>query len=100
VVGEDPLVRGFFWLAEQQGFGIEEQPRTGVIAADHSERKRRRVRFTRTLTGTDLPCRHPRLGLSRLADHFVYNHIGHFAVAGEQSPKGYSWAALRAASRR
>jgi D-arginine dehydrogenase len=34
VVGEDPLVRGFFWLAGQQGFGIESSPALGQIAAD------------------------------------------------------------------
>ena len=34
VVGEDPFVRGFFWLAGQQGFGIESSPAIGQIAAD------------------------------------------------------------------
>jgi D-arginine dehydrogenase len=34
VVGEDPLIKGFFWLAGQQGFGIESSPAIGQIAAD------------------------------------------------------------------
>ncbi len=34
VVGEDPRVAGFFWLAGQQGFGIESSPAIGQIAAD------------------------------------------------------------------
>jgi D-arginine dehydrogenase len=34
VVGEDPRVRGFFWLAGQGGFGIESSPALGEIAAD------------------------------------------------------------------
>ena len=34
VVGEDPRVPGFFWLAGQQGFGIESSPAIGQIAAD------------------------------------------------------------------
>ena len=34
VVGEDPRVRGFFWLAGQAGFGIESSPAIGEIAAD------------------------------------------------------------------
>lgn len=34
VVGEDPRVRGFFWLAGQAGFGIESSPAIGAIAAD------------------------------------------------------------------
>jgi D-arginine dehydrogenase len=34
VVGEDPLVRGFFWLAGQGGCGIETSPAVGQIAAD------------------------------------------------------------------
>jgi D-arginine dehydrogenase len=34
VVGEDPKVRGFFWLAGQAGFGIESSPALGEIAAD------------------------------------------------------------------
>jgi D-arginine dehydrogenase len=34
VVGEDRLVHGFFWLAGQQGFGIESSPAIGQIAAD------------------------------------------------------------------
>jgi D-arginine dehydrogenase len=34
VVGEDPRVKGFFWLAGQQGFGIESSPAMGQIAAD------------------------------------------------------------------
>jgi D-arginine dehydrogenase len=34
VVGEDPLVRGFFWLAGQGGCGIETSPAVGRIAAD------------------------------------------------------------------
>jgi D-arginine dehydrogenase len=34
VVGEDPRVRGFFWLAGQGGCGIETSPAVGQIAAD------------------------------------------------------------------
>jgi D-arginine dehydrogenase len=34
VVGEDPCVRGFFWLAGQGGCGIETSPAVGQIAAD------------------------------------------------------------------
>jgi len=34
VVGEDPRIEGFFWLAGQQGFGIESSPAIGQIAAD------------------------------------------------------------------
>ncbi len=34
VVGEDPRLRGFFWLAGQAGFGIESSPAIGEIAAD------------------------------------------------------------------
>lgn len=34
VVGEDPRVRGFFWLAGQGGCGIETSPAVGAIAAD------------------------------------------------------------------
>ena len=34
VVGEDPHLRGFFWLAGQGGFGIESSPALGAIAAD------------------------------------------------------------------
>jgi D-arginine dehydrogenase len=34
VVGEDPLVKGFFWLAGQGGCGIETSAAVGQIAAD------------------------------------------------------------------
>lgn len=34
VVGEDPLVKGFFWLAGQGGAGIETSPAVGRIAAE------------------------------------------------------------------
>ena len=34
VIGEDPLVRGFFWLAGQGGCGIETSGAAGAIAAD------------------------------------------------------------------
>jgi glycine/D-amino acid oxidase-like deaminating enzyme len=34
VVGEDPLVQGFFWLAGQGGCGIETSGAVGQIAAD------------------------------------------------------------------
>lgn len=34
VVGEDPLLRGFFWLAGQGGSGIETSPAVGRLAAD------------------------------------------------------------------
>ncbi len=34
VVGEDPLVKGFFWLAGQGGAGIETSPAVGRLAAD------------------------------------------------------------------
>lgn len=34
VVGEDPRIRGFFWLAGQGGAGIETSPAVGQIAAD------------------------------------------------------------------
>jgi len=33
-VGEDPRVRGFFWLAGQGGCGIETSGALGPIAAD------------------------------------------------------------------
>jgi D-arginine dehydrogenase len=34
VVGEDPTLKGFFWLAGQGGCGIETSPALGQIAAD------------------------------------------------------------------
>lgn len=34
VVGEDPFVKGFFWLAGQGGSGIESSPAFGQIASD------------------------------------------------------------------
>lgn len=34
VVGEDPLLPGFFWLAGQGGVGIETSPALGAVAAD------------------------------------------------------------------
>lgn len=34
VVGEDPLIKGFFWLSGQGGCGIETSPAVGRIAAD------------------------------------------------------------------
>jgi D-arginine dehydrogenase len=34
VIGEDPNVKGFFWLAGQGGAGIETSPAVGRIAAD------------------------------------------------------------------
>jgi D-arginine dehydrogenase len=34
VVGEDPLLKGFFWLAGQGGSGIETSPAAGRVAAD------------------------------------------------------------------
>jgi D-arginine dehydrogenase len=34
VVGEDPLIKGFYWLAGQGGSGIETSPAVGQIAAD------------------------------------------------------------------
>ena len=34
VIGEDPLMKGFFWLAGQQGAGIETSPAYGQIVAD------------------------------------------------------------------
>jgi D-arginine dehydrogenase len=34
VVGEDPLVKGFFWLAGQGGAGIETSPAVGRMAAE------------------------------------------------------------------
>jgi D-arginine dehydrogenase len=34
VVGEDPLVKGFFWLAGQGGCGIETSPGVGRVAAE------------------------------------------------------------------
>ena len=34
VVGEDPRLPGFFWLAGQAGFGIESSGAIGQIAAD------------------------------------------------------------------
>jgi len=34
IVGEDPLVKGFFWLAGQAGYGIESSPGVSQIAAD------------------------------------------------------------------
>jgi len=34
VIGEDPMVKGFLWLAGQGGAGIESSPAVGRIAAD------------------------------------------------------------------
>jgi D-arginine dehydrogenase len=34
VVGEDPFMKGFFWLAGQGGSGIESSPAFGQIASD------------------------------------------------------------------
>src|SRR5262245_7946524 len=34
VVGEDPRLAGFFWLAGQGGCGIETSPAVGQVAAD------------------------------------------------------------------
>jgi D-arginine dehydrogenase len=34
VIGEDPTIKGFFWLAGQGGSGIESSPAVGRIAAD------------------------------------------------------------------
>jgi len=34
VIGEDPLVKGFFWLSGQGGAGIETSPAVGQIASD------------------------------------------------------------------
>jgi D-arginine dehydrogenase len=34
VIGADPLVKGFFWLAGQGGCGIETSPAVGQIAAE------------------------------------------------------------------
>jgi D-arginine dehydrogenase len=34
VIGEDPALRGFFWLAGQGGWGIESSPVIGRMAAD------------------------------------------------------------------
>ena len=34
VVGEDPTLEGFFWLAGQGGAGIETSPAVGKIASD------------------------------------------------------------------
>ena len=34
VIGEDPSVKGFFWLAGQGGSGIETSPAAGKLAAD------------------------------------------------------------------
>ena len=34
VIGEDPLVKGFFWLAGQGGSGIETSPAAGQVAAE------------------------------------------------------------------
>ncbi len=34
VIGEDPVVKGFFWLAGQGGAGIETSPAIGRIASD------------------------------------------------------------------
>ena len=34
VVGEDPRLEGFFWLAGQGGCGIETSPIIGAVAAD------------------------------------------------------------------
>jgi D-arginine dehydrogenase len=34
IIGEDPLVKGFFWLAGQGGSGIENSPAAGQLAAD------------------------------------------------------------------
>jgi len=50
VVGEDPLVRGFFWLAGQQGFGIESSPALGQIAADLIARGSTGIFDSRTLS--------------------------------------------------
>ncbi len=34
IIGEDPLVKGFFWLSGQGGAGIETSPAVGQIASD------------------------------------------------------------------
>jgi len=34
VVGEDPVLKGFFWLSGQDGSGIETSPAVGQIASD------------------------------------------------------------------
>ena len=34
VIGEDPIVNGFFWLSGQGGAGIETSPAVGQIACD------------------------------------------------------------------
>ena len=34
VVGEDPVLKGFFWLSGQGGSGIETSPAVGQIASD------------------------------------------------------------------
>jgi D-arginine dehydrogenase len=34
VIGEDPIVKGFFWLSGQGGSGIENSPAVGRIASD------------------------------------------------------------------
>ena len=34
IIGEDPLVEGFFWVAGQGGSGIETSPAVGQIAAE------------------------------------------------------------------
>ena len=34
VIGEDPVVKGFFWLSGQGGSGIETSPAVGQIASD------------------------------------------------------------------
>jgi D-arginine dehydrogenase len=34
VIGEGPLVKGFFWLAGQGGSGIETSPAVGRVAAE------------------------------------------------------------------
>jgi D-arginine dehydrogenase len=50
VLGEDPLVPGFFWLAGQQGFGIESSPALGQIAADLIARGTTDIFDSRTLS--------------------------------------------------
>jgi len=70
VVGEDPAVKGFFWLAGQAGHGINTSPAMGRIAAE--------ILLKGTTTALDPALIHParffrgRLSLGRIAARRVW----------------------------
>jgi D-arginine dehydrogenase len=58
VVGYDPRVSGFFWLAGQGGYGIETSPALSIIAAT-------------LLTGKDLSPEYKELSTLMKPDRFI-----------------------------